>query len=323
MRTGLMFATQPHLATDVLPYADLVKRGVAGRLWMGTSFLSDTQLCLAFLAGAGYRIPVGTSVGLTAVRSPLQAAAEARSLAAFTGHGMVAGFGAATPEFVSHVLGRPYPRPATAVRDYLIRVRAYLDGHAAELPPFEHPPVELGAGVLRPGMAKAAGASADVAITWMTPPSYLRDTIIPALHAGAAGRRATPRVATVVHAAVERAGREPARLAYAAAFAHLCSPHYTDMLRRAGCEVNPYDPVSGAQRIVAQGVFVYGTPRRIAAALHEYARAGVDEIILNLAGVHVTEGCGAAVEDAAEICASVSMWPETSHEPEENHEPSD
>jgi Coenzyme F420-dependent N5,N10-methylene tetrahydromethanopterin reductase and related flavin-dependent oxidoreductases len=305
MRAGLMFATQPHRAAEVLPYADLVKRGLAGRLWMGTSFLADTQLSLAYLAGAGYRIPVGTGVALTALRSPLQAAVEARSLAALTGHRFVAGFGAATPEFVAHVLGRPYPRPAAAVRDYLSRVGAYLRGHA-ELPPYEHPPVELGAGVLRPGMARAAGASADVAITWMTPPSYLRDTIIPALREGAAGRRATPRVATVVHAAVERAGRDAPGLAYAAACAHLCSPHYTGMLRLAGCEVNPYDPVSGARRLVEQGVFLYGPARHIGAALREYERAGVDEIILNLAGVHVTEGCRAAVEDAAEILESLS-----------------
>ncbi|MFG1862883.1 hypothetical protein [Microbispora bryophytorum] len=59
--------------------------------------------------------------------------------------------------------------------------------------------------------------------------------------------------------------------------------------------------MSGAHRIVEDGIFLFGTPQRIGAALGEYERAGVDEVILNTAGVHMTEGCHAAVEDAAEI----------------------
>ena len=301
MRAAVIFPIQPQSGLDVLPYADLVKRGAADRLWMGTSLFADTQQSLAFLAGAGYRLPVGTAVTLTALRPPLQAAVEARSLAALTGRPLVAGFGAATPEFVSYVRGEPYRRPATAVGDYLSAVRGFLNDRDAVLPPFEHPPVELGAGVLRPGMARVAGASADVAITWMTPPAYVRDTLIPALREGAGTDRPPPRTATVVHAAVARTGRDAVHLAYTAAQAHLCSDHYTDMLRRAGCAVNPYDPRSGARRLVEDGVFLYDTPQEIGAALHEYERAGVDEVVLNLSGVHATEGCHAAVEDAAEI----------------------
>ncbi|MBB6551248.1 hypothetical protein HD593_006043 [Nonomuraea rubra] len=35
--------------------------------------------------------------------------------------------------------------------------------------------------MLRPGMARAAGTRADAAITWLTPPSYVRDVLAPAL----------------------------------------------------------------------------------------------------------------------------------------------
>ncbi|MEV4297227.1 LLM class flavin-dependent oxidoreductase [Microbispora rosea] len=275
---------------------------------MGTSLFVETHHMLAFMAGAGYRIPVGTSVSLTPLRPPLQAAVEARSLALLTGAPVTAGFGAATPDFVAYVRGEPYRRPATAVRDYLLGVRAFLNSTDPVLPPVDAPAggparaeVELGAGVLRPGMARAAGESADVAITWMTPPDYVKGTIAPALREGAGDRRPPPRIATVVHVAIARPGRDAAHLAYAAAQGHLSSTHYADMLRRAGCDVDPRDPGSGARRLVDSGIFVFGTPERITAALHEYERAGVDEVVLNAAGVHVTEGCQAAVEDAAEI----------------------
>ncbi|MER6841096.1 LLM class flavin-dependent oxidoreductase [Streptomyces platensis] len=65
----------------------------------------------------------------------------------------------------------------------------YVTCHTG-LAAFPTPKVDIGLGVLRPGMARLAGHIADVAITWLTPAAYLRDTVIPALRAGAesAGR---------------------------------------------------------------------------------------------------------------------------------------
>ncbi|WNO71813.1 LLM class flavin-dependent oxidoreductase [Streptomyces sp. AM8-1-1] len=72
----------------------------------------------------------------------------------------------------------------TAAREYLGIVRGLLDGETVQaegeyfschggLSPSPAPPVELGLGVLRPGMARVAGAVAGCAITWLTPASYL------------------------------------------------------------------------------------------------------------------------------------------------------
>ena|SRR5690625_316050 len=304
MRTSLLFPLQPRSGAEIQPYADVVKRRDAQRLWMGTSLYAETQHSLAFLAGAGYRVPVGTSVQLTPLRHPFEAAVEARSLALLTGRSVVAGFGASAPSFVSYLRGAPYERPASAVRDYIAEVRALLDGRDGALPPVDHPRVELGAGVLRPGMARAAAGVADVAVTWMTPPHYVRETIAPALAEGA-GASPPPRVATVVHAALERPGRDPADLAYNAAVGHLSQPHYADMLNRSGLEVSTGDPRSGARQLVDAGVFLYGTARRVAEGLRAYADAGVDEAVLNTGGVGLTEGAGAGAEDAAEILAEL------------------
>ncbi|GLW09881.1 hypothetical protein Misp01_50100 [Microtetraspora sp. NBRC 13810] len=307
-RASVFFPSQPHAVRDVEPYADLVKRGIAARLWLGQSLLSETQQVVARLAGGGLPVPTGTAVTLMPLRHPVQAAVEARSLARITGHPVVAGFGASAPEFVTVLNGEPYARPATVAREYLSTVRSLLDGGAVRgfrLPPLRHPPVEVGAGVLRPGMARVAGACADVAITWMTPPAYVAGTLAPALRQGAGDDRPPPRIATVVHAAVDRPGMDAGRMAFLAAGHHLGSAHYSDMLRRAGLAVSPDDPAAGARALVESGLFVTGTAERIADRLREYHRAGVDEVIVNTSGVFLTAGRQAAATDAEEILTAL------------------
>ncbi|MFI6817099.1 LLM class flavin-dependent oxidoreductase [Nonomuraea sp. NPDC050328] len=287
-RASIILPIQPGSAAAARRYAGLVKRGVARRLWLGQSLRADTG---QLLAGCG--VPVGTSVTLMPLKHPLQAAVDARSLAALTGHPVVAGFGASSPEFVAALTGRPYDSPVREARAYLTTVRELIDGgelRGFRLPPLEHPAVEVGAGVLRPAMARAAADCADVAITWLTPPAYLREVIVPILRAGA--RR--PRLVTVVHAALDRPGRDPARLAGLAAGHHLNAPHYADMLARAGVAAAP-------DALVASGVFQSGTAGGIAARLGEYVEAGVDELVVNTAGVCLADGPTAALAEAEEI----------------------
>lgn len=312
MAPGLIFPIQHADPETIVPFGELVARGLAGRLWLGQSVLAETHQTVAYLAGRGIKVPCGLGVTLMPLRHPMEAAAQARSLAALTGHPIVAGYGAATPGLVRALRGAPYTRPATAAAGYAGAVRALLDGgtveHACEacvataaLPPMTHPPVEVGLGVLRPGMARAAGAVADVAITWMTPPHYLRNTLLPALAAGAEGRGAPPRIATVVHVALAARGRDPRRLAYGAAVGHLRAAHYTDMLRRAGVPADPADPRAGAAALVEAGVYVYGTAEEVVERLRGYHEAGADEVVLNVAGVAETEGLEAALADAERL----------------------
>ncbi|WP_214409111.1 LLM class flavin-dependent oxidoreductase [Sphaerisporangium fuscum] len=318
MAPALLFPLQPTHPGEVAPFGRLVMDGLAGRLWMGQSVMAETHQAIAYLAGMGIKVPAGIGVTLMPLRHPMEAAAQARSLALLTGRPVVAGYGAATPELVGALRGVPYEKPATAAAGYARAVRASLGGgifdHACEacvasvgLPPMEHPPVEVGLGVIRPGMARAAGAVADVAITWMTPPGYVRDVLVPALAAGAAaGGRAMPRVATVVHVALAGPGRDPVRLAQAGARLHLTAPHYTGMLRRAGVPADPADPRAGAAALVEAGVYVYGTPEQVVERLRAYREAGVDEVVLNPAGVLRTEGSAAAVADAARILGALA-----------------
>lgn len=266
----------PFHADQVVPFARAAAAG-GHRLWIGQSLLVESHQMFAYLAGMGIKLPVGLGVTLMPLRHPFEAAAQARSLALLTGCPVVAGYGAATPQLVAALRGRPYRQPADAAAGYAQDVRQALDGGGnLRLPMAPHPPVEVGLGVLRPRMARAAGAVADVAITWLTPPAYVRDVLVPALAAGAAERPKPPRIATIVPVALRKPGRDPRRLALAAAGAHLRGPHYADMLRRAGI---PADPAA----LVDSGLFAYGTADDIATCVRSYHEAGADEVILNVA----------------------------------------
>ncbi|AIA02559.1 LLM class flavin-dependent oxidoreductase [Streptomyces noursei] len=313
MRVSILYPVMPTDPRTVLPFADLVRAGRAARLWQGQSLSMDPHQVFAYLAGSGYRIPVGTSVALMPLRHPMDAAIQARSLSLLTGHRMVLGLGPATSDFVAGLHGKPYDSPRDACVAYLRQVRSLLGtddpsvggdsaAGAVPLPELLYPGVEIGLGVLRPTLARAAGRVADVAISWMTPSGYLRDTLVPAMAKGAAeAGRPAPRLVTVVHAAVDRPHRNPYRLAYTAARAHLVGPHYTDMLRRAGLRVHHGNPGLGARALVDAGTFVWGAPKDIAASLAEYGRAGVDEVVVNAAGVYAEHGQHDAVHDLQNI----------------------
>ncbi|MFD3804914.1 LLM class flavin-dependent oxidoreductase [Streptomyces sp. NPDC058619] len=293
------------------------------RLYLGQSLVVDTHQAFAHLAGRGIRVPTGTSVALTALRHPLDAAVQARSLALLTGRPVLAGFGAGDPDTVAALRGEPYESPLTAVAEYLGVVRRLLDGEAVDdfrgryvrldggplpqpHPAAPRPAVSLGVGVLRPRMAHVAGQVADVAITLLTPAAHLADEIVPALARGAASRgRAAPGVTAIVPCAVRRPGRDARKLAYAAHQLHLEGAHYAAMLRAAGLAVDVSDPWGGAGALVDGGVFAYGTPDEVADRLTGYGEAGATEIALSCAGVLLTEGPEAALADVRAIAEAV------------------
>jgi alkanesulfonate monooxygenase SsuD/methylene tetrahydromethanopterin reductase-like flavin-dependent oxidoreductase (luciferase family) len=307
VKTSIILPVTATQVDQVVPFAKIVGSSRAHRLWQGQSLGVETHQAFAYAAGRGHRVPVGIGVTLAALRHPYEAALQARSLASITGHDVVLGIGPGTDEFVTALLSKPYASPLTAVREYLAILRGLLDGDQVDhagvyhcmhgaLTPMPHPPIELGLGVLRPRMARLAGLVADVAITWMTPASYVRDVLAPAVAEGAVDRQ-PPRLVVVVHAAVRVPGRDPYQVALNATREHLAAPHYTDMLRRAGLKVHHTQPAVGARVLVRSGTFLYGTPEEIRESVLSYHEAGVDEVILNTVGVGLTEGVPAAVAD--------------------------
>lgn len=306
-----------HVASlgDCIPFAQLIQRRGKGRFWLGQSLRIETHHVFAALAASGIRVPCGSDVTLTSLRHPYHQAVEARSVAIATGHPYVCGMGPGAAVFQAVVWHGPYHRPATETEAYASTVRALLDGEA----PLAHgesfvangarltsapgaPHVEIALGVLREAMARAAGRAADCAVTWLAPLTYVTDTLMPtSAKAAQAAGRAEPRYATVLHCAVDRPGRDPVKLALASVSAHLAQPHYTAMLKSAGLPCDPAAPAAGARALVEGQVFAHGTPEQIASRIAEYHAAGVDEVVLNVAGVFSTRGRGAAMHDLTEI----------------------
>lgn len=202
----------PFLATrpqQFVPYMALVQQSRACRLWSGQPLQLDACQGFAYAAGKGLRVPVGLAVALAPTRHPFEAALQARGLALTTGQPPVMAFGPGSTDFQRGLLGTPYTRPLAAMREYLCLVRELLEGgpvsHHGEHYTMQgrqgatsHPPVHLGLGVLRGPMASLAGEVADVAVTWLTPPSYLAQELIPRMresaeHAGRRPRGSSPR----------------------------------------------------------------------------------------------------------------------------------
>ncbi|WP_385639304.1 LLM class flavin-dependent oxidoreductase [Streptomyces sp. SudanB91_2054] len=315
---SLFFPVMPLRPDIVEGFARIVRDAGLARLWMGQSLTFDTYHLFAYLAGRGLKVPTGTAVTVMPLRHPYEAAVEARSVALFTGQPMTAGFGPGAVEFVTSLRGSGYRSPLTASREYLSMVRSLVRGEPVELngeyhslhgmlPPLpDAPPVDVGVGVLRAGMAKVAGEVADAAITWLTPLPYILDVLAPAMRQGAQEQdRKPPRIVSLVHFGVDRPGRDARRLVLAANDKHLGTRHYTAMLRSAGLKADPQDPAGGADALVESGVFLTGSAQRIAERVIEHLDAGVDEVVLSPGGVLLAHGEQAALADLREVVSAL------------------
>jgi alkanesulfonate monooxygenase SsuD/methylene tetrahydromethanopterin reductase-like flavin-dependent oxidoreductase (luciferase family) len=304
---------------QIVPYASLVEWTGVHRLWQGQSITVEPHQGFSHLAGTGMRIPLGMGVTLMPLRHPFEAAVQASSLARLTGQPLTVGYGPGGKQFQSMLLGEPYRSPLTAVREYVDILQGLLAGRAVDvrgeyfscngsLPGGPTPRVEVALGVLRAKMARLAGEVAGAAVTWLTPASYLRDTVTPAMTAGAEGRAITPRLVTIVPLAIASPNRNPAEIALASNAAHLRGPHYASMLAGAGIDISgARTPLDAAQRLVEGRAFLSGDIDTLLASLKEFEEAGVNEIVLNLTGVYNKFGPAKAMAEMKLLLGAIGI----------------
>ncbi|TFC94436.1 MULTISPECIES: LLM class flavin-dependent oxidoreductase [Cryobacterium] len=315
LKLSVMAVQQPNAIKSLVPVADLARGKGAHALWMGQSFGIDAHASFAYLAGAGYSIRVGMGVALTPLRHPYDAALQVRSLLSLGLSHVTVAFGPGAPEFSRAILGQPLARPVAHTEQYMSVVKQLLQTGGVQAPSelfniqgsmqiVPAPEIEVGGGVLRPAMAAAVGRSGDVAVTWLAPPSYIADRLIPAMIENRPGGRTRPRVVAIVPVAVARPGRTARVLARAAVERHLSGSHYVSMLKQAGLEMHEKDAMRNIAEVLEHDVFVYGTPAKIISALARYEDAGVDEIVLSTVGVGNAIGLEDAVQDLRLILAA-------------------
>ncbi|MCT2594781.1 LLM class flavin-dependent oxidoreductase [Streptomyces sp. N2-109] len=337
MRYSLVLPPNIARPEQAVPFAVLTQRTAVHRLWQGHGLMLDSHHLMTWLAGLGIRVPSGFGVSLMPLRSPYQAAMEARSVALSTGRSVVACFGPGGPAGQRSFQGRRYASQLGACREYVQIVRRLLAGGetrvsgaefatSARLVDLPAPPVSVGLGVLRERMALLAGEVADAAVTWLGSASYLDGTLLPALRKGAesrvqegadadagadpSARPRPPKVTAYVPVALSGPDRTAAELAHAGCGAHLRAPHYRDALRRSGIALEGDDSPDDAKKLVDGGVFLYGTVEEIHARLDEYRAIGVDEVVLHTTGVALNKGLRAAVRDLERILEAVPGHPE-------------
>lgn len=313
--------TARHLE-EVLPFAALVHRLGTPRLWQGQSMHIEPHHQGVVAAGAGLPIPMGIGVALMPFRHPIEAAVQARSAAVISGHPMVAGYGPGSLSLQVSLMGSAYSSQIGASREYLTIMRGLLAGTVVEfhgeffhchagLPPMASPPVELALGVLRKRMAQLAGEVADAAITWLSPASYIREQLRPAMAAGAqSAGRPEPRIVAMIPVALREPGRDAVDLALASNSAHLAAPHYQDMLRRSGVRITGDDRRSDAAAAVTGGAFLYGDAEELQGAVAEFVDAGVDEVVFNLTGVSNTLGAATALRELETLFSVFGVKPD-------------
>lgn len=295
---------------QLLPYGALGQWSNAHRFWQGQSTGGDPMQTFTHVAASGFRMPVGIAVSLMPLCHPFDAAMRAQSLAAGVGHSVVAGFGPGAKILQRNLCGAPYRSQLGAVRDYTTIVRGLLTEHKFEyegeffscrgqLAQIPRPPIELGLGVLRPGMAELAGETADVAITWMCSADYLRDTVVPALRKGAAkAGRPVPRLVAMVPAATVGADRDITQIVLAGSGGHMQLPHYIDMLDRSGVSVDmEASPEASAKALLEHDVFLHGDEEEVVGKVAAFTDAGVDEVVFNMTGLCSMHGHKAALKE--------------------------
>ncbi|WP_280699387.1 LLM class flavin-dependent oxidoreductase [Kitasatospora sp. GP82] len=304
-------------------YAALVHWTRAARLWQGQSLAVEAHQGFAHAAGTGFGVPTGLGVSLMPLRHPYEAAMQARSLALSTGHSVLAGFGPGRPSLQRAMRGEPYASPLTAAEEYVTIVRGLLQGQLLDfsgeyyhcegaLPPSPAPEVQVGLGVLRPGMARLAGRVADAAITWLTPASYLRETVLPALREGAeAVGRPLPRVVAMVPMALPLPDQDVEAVVVASSGSHMQAPHYADMLKRAGIDVSSSDPLVNARSLIEGGAFLMGEVDELVGQIKTFWNSGVDEVVINVTGVANVRGPQAAMRQIKTIVTALSGMEET------------
>ncbi|MBP2708356.1 LLM class flavin-dependent oxidoreductase [Microbispora sp. RL4-1S] len=319
MHYSVLMPFVPRRPEQILTYAALVEWTAAHRLWQGQSVLVEPFQGFASVAGAGFRVPTGLGVTLMPLRHPYEAVNQIKTLAMSTGETVVAGFGPGPRAFQEMLLGAPYRSQLTAVREYLTIVRGLLGNELvdvkgeyyscrAQMPSAMSPQVDLGLGVLRPGMARLAGEIADVAITWLTPAAYLEELLCPAMRQGAeSAGRAVPRLTAIVPVALARPDRDVTDFVLASNTMHMRAPHYIDMLAKAGIDISGLEMPEAARLLAEKEVFVYGDVDQVIDQFQKYRRAGVDEIVLNMTGVCNLYGAKEALNDLKTLLVALGQ----------------
>ncbi|MBW0114501.1 LLM class F420-dependent oxidoreductase [Pseudonocardia abyssalis] len=210
------------------------------RLWIGEMATYDAFALGAALPG---RIPLVLGPFAVAVRTPVQIAIGAATVAELTGRTVEVAIGSSSPVVVGGWHGRPSPSPARALAETAQSLRTLLDGGRADVDgeavrtrgyrlraPAPGGPITVAA--FGPAAVRAAARHADrMVLNLLTPTSAAR--LVDAMRAAVPPGRAVPRTAAWVTAAVDPDEAALAQLRRGVV-GYLAAPGYGEVFAEAG-----------------------------------------------------------------------------------------
>jgi probable F420-dependent oxidoreductase len=266
------------------------------RLWIGEMATYD-----AFALGTAVpgRIPLVLGPFAVAVRTPVQIAIGAASVAELTGRTVEVAIGSSSPVVVAGWHGREQRAPARALAETATGLRTLLDGGRADLDgevvrtrgyrlraPAPGGPITVAA--FGPGAVRVAGRLADrMVLNLLTPTSAAR-LVAAVREAAAAAGRPAPRVAAWVPAAVDPDDAAITQLRRAVV-GYLGVPGYGEMFTEAGfgelvayarTRPSPAQLLAAVPRELVACIGAVGDADDARKRIAEYAAAGVDEVCL-------------------------------------------
>ncbi len=243
---------------------------------------------LAVFAAAALKtehILFGTSIIPTFPRHPLAVIQGAMVVDALAPGRLRLGVGPSHQPTIEGTWGIPFERPLEHLREYLLILRAALNGrvdfngrrlkaHAQLGSPLQ---VKLMASALRPNSFRLCGELTDGAISWVCPLPYLRDVALPAIQAGAtkAGRQPPPLIAHVPVVVSE--DTDAVRAGAARQLGHYPRlPFYSQMFQDAGFSEAKEGKLS--DRMI-EGLVAQGSASQVKERLRRLASFGAGELL--------------------------------------------
>ncbi len=307
----ILEATAPQ-AVDAIVDAD--KNGIDAA-WMTLGGAQpDSVTIFAAAAVRTDRIKLGTSIVPTYPRHPLALAQAARVVAQLALGRLRLGVGPSHQPIIEGMLGIPFQRPLTHLREYLTILKAALQrggqvefsGQLFKVRSDCGPAVDVQ--VMASGLRRKAfdliGELADGAISWVCPLRYIEDVALPALAAGAE-RAGRARPAMVMHTGVcvhdDPSEAREAAMRQLGFYPRL--PFYRQMFLDAGFAEAADGSMSEA---MLESILVHGDESAVAEQLGGIAATGVDEVICSIvpAGADREESARRALRLLAGLSAS-------------------
>jgi len=206
MKLGITMPTRTVELARVPEYARWAEEAGLDSAWDWELYRNPFTM-LAMSTQTTERIALGTGIGVTASRSPMEMANAAADIDELSGGRMLLGIGSGVLEFASAFHDKSPTRPLTRVSEYIDVLRLawqYVstgeapdyngEFHTFVPPPFNpwgvrelaRPQIPIYLGAIGPRMLELVGRKCDGWIGYLATPSLVRDVVRPGIEAGAA-----------------------------------------------------------------------------------------------------------------------------------------